>query len=450
MQAFEEESKRVLKKQRLCAAQIDRQLEELLTHVETTKQRLEERQQKLCRKKNRHLEEAPTSSAGEGEEGGSNNAPATAASATDDDRDNAAASGTPANAENTEAKQDDLAVEDQDNETEYIVRDFIRRVRQLNVEKNVAAELKAIHVLLSKYSKQIDKNLCTDIAKVCHSNELDHKLVCRLVAEYLYQDGQIEAADVMCKEAGLELPSTYRECFIELHKILKAIKEHDMQPALDWAQKHRKELGSLDIDIEFELVRLKYVDILESSPDMMDAVNFANKELPYFHQTHAEAEVGVLMSCVLYKGKLEESPYKKLFNADRWDEIHDAVIRACCRLRRVPYRSYLETCLSAGVSALPAMRKLVSVIDSKLTDWGSMEELPVEIPIAKELRFHNVFSCPVSKEESTPDNPPILLKCGHVICRSCVKRFSYNMTRRFKCPTCPVEQAESETRKLFF
>ncbi|POM73966.1 RMD5 family protein [Phytophthora palmivora] len=444
MQAFEEESKRVLKKQRLCVAQIDRQLDELLTHVEATKQQLEERQQELCRKKNRHLEEPSTSSAGEGEEGSPDvNNTTTAFDG------NKATLEKLCNTTEAETKQDDVAVEEQDNETEYIVRDFIRRVRQLNVEKNVANELKAIHVLLSKYSKQIDKNLCTDIAKVCHSNELDQKLVCRLVAEYLYQDGQIEAADTMCKEAGLELPPTFRECFIELHQILKAIKEHDMQPALDWARKHRKELGRLDLDIEFELVRLKYVDILESSPDMMDAVNFANKELPFFHQTHAE-EVGVLMSCVLYKGKLEESPYKKLFNDDRWDEIHDAVIRACCRLRRVPYRSYLETCLSAGVSALPAMRKLIAVMDSKLADWASMEELPVEIPIAKELRFHNVFSCPVSKEESTPENPPILLKCGHVICRSCVKRFSYNMTRRFKCPTCPIEQTESETRKLFF
>jgi hypothetical protein len=35
--------------------------------------------------------------------------------------------------------------------------------------------------------------------------------------------------------------------------------------------------------------------------------------------------------------------------------------------------------LSAGVSALPAMIKLVSVIDSKLADWTSMEELPVRV-----------------------------------------------------------------------
>ncbi|KAG1692135.1 hypothetical protein DVH05_025755 [Phytophthora capsici] len=367
MQALEEESKRVLKKQRLCVAQIDRQLDALLTHVEATKQQLEERQQGLFRKKNRHME---TSSAGEGEESSSDNSAAQVSILATE-----VTTKTPSdNAEASEVKQDD--VEEQDNETEYLVRDFIRRVRHLNVEKNVASELKAIHVLLSKYSKQIDKNLCTDITKVCGTNEMDQKLVCRLVAEYLYQDGQIEAADSLCKEAGIELPPAFRDCFIELHQILKAIKEHDMQPALDWAREHRDELKRLDIDIEFELVRLKYVDILMSSPNMMDAVNFANKELPYFHQTHAE-EVGVLMSCVLYKGKLEESPYKNLFSDDRWDAIYDAVIRACCRLRRAPYRSYLETCLSAGVSALPAMRKLVTVMDSKLANWSSMEELPV-------------------------------------------------------------------------
>ncbi|CAI5728062.1 unnamed protein product [Peronospora destructor] len=449
MQTLEEESRRVLKKQRVCVAQINRQLDELLTQVETTKQQLEERQKELCRKKNRQLKEPPISSA-DNEKRKSHEASNNGATqAFDGDKTLLEVAEPSRNAEELEIKQEDAAVEEQDSETECIVKDFIYRVRQLNIEKNVASELKAIHILLSKFSKHIDKNLFTDIAKVCGTNELDQKLVCRLVAEYLYQDGQIEAANAMCKEAGLELPLTFRESFIELHQILKAIKKHDIQPALDWARKHRKELEQLDIDIEFELVRHKYVDILESSPDMMDAVSFANKELPNFHQTHSE-EVGVLMSCVLFKGKLEESPYKKLFNDGRWKEIYDAVIRACCRLRSVPYQSYLETCLSAGIQALPAMRKLASVMDGKLADWASMEELPVEIPIAKELQFHNVFCCPVSKEESTPENPPTMLKCGHVICRSCVNRFSCNMTRRFKCPTCPVEQAESQTRKLFF
>lgn len=49
--------------------------------------------------------------------------------------------------------------------------------------------------------------------------------------------------------------------------------------------------------------------------------------------------------------------------------------------------------------------------------------------MSNELRFHTVFCCPVSKEESTPGNPPVLLKCGHAICKACVKRISINMTR---------------------
>jgi TolA-binding protein len=145
MQAFEEESKRVLKKQRLCVAQIDLQLDELLTHVESAKQQLEARQQELCRKKNRHL----ASAAGEREEGSQD------VGSIDDQSTGGAEEGNAA--EDAESKADDVAVEEQDNETEHIVRDFIRRVRELNVEKNVTSELKAIHVLLSKYSKQIDK-----------------------------------------------------------------------------------------------------------------------------------------------------------------------------------------------------------------------------------------------------------------------------------------------------
>ncbi|CAI5735781.1 unnamed protein product [Hyaloperonospora brassicae] len=442
METVEDEGQRVLKKQRLSADQIDRHLDELLTHVEKTKQRLMKRQEEVYRKKNNYRP--------------SGSPPVRTTDCRELTQNEVTQTSDSTSAERSRAlEKSDLESKDaetiglQNNETESIIRDFVERVQRLNVDKNVASELKSMHVLLSKYSKHIDKNLCTDIAKVCRTQDFDEKLVSRLVAEHLYQDGQINAADVLCKEAKLELLPAYRDCYVELHRILKAITMHDVQPALEWARQNRKALRLMDIDIEFQLVRLKYVDILETSPDMMDAVGFANRELSLFHQTHAE-EVGVLMSCLLYKGKLDESPYRNLFSDSRWTEINDAVIQACCRLRRVPHRSYLETCLSAGVSALPAMRKLVSVMGSKLADWDSMEELPVEIPVAKELRFHSVFSCPVSKEESTSENPPMLLKCGHVICRSCVNRFSFHKTRRFKCPTCPVEQTESETRTLFF
>lgn len=76
------------------------------------------------------------------------------------------------------------------------------------------------------------------------------------------------------------------------------------------------------------------------------------------------------------------------------------------------------------------------------SDWDAdrgffrLVRVQAEIPISNELRFHTVFCCPVSKEESAPGNPPVLLKCGHAICKACVKRISFNMTRYAGCHAC--------------
>ncbi|DBA05428.1 TPA: hypothetical protein N0F65_007590 [Lagenidium giganteum] len=445
MQAFEDESRRVLKKQRLCVQQVESQLDGLLREVEVAKQRLVEKQHEYRRKKNRL---SPTRAATTSE----SNEPRAASPLSEGTAPEVRAEEAnvnPVDEEESAAgnERPETSEEEEDQEMEEIVQEFIKRVRLLNVEKNVAHELKTIHVTLSKYVKLVDKTFCNDITRICKTTDWDHRLICQLVAEYLYQDGQIDAADAFCKEAQVVIPAKNRECFVELHTMLTAIRRKDLVPALTWARTHRKELQKLHIDLEFELVRLKYLETLEHSKDVMDAVKYASDELSTFHETHSK-DVGRLLSCVLFKDRLADSPYKDLFHNHRWEDITNSIVRACCKLRRLPHRPYLQTCLSAGVRALPAMRKLASVLDNN--KWESMEELPVEVPLPNQHRFHTVFACPVSKEESTPENPPMLLKCGHVICKSCVKKISYNFSRRFKCPTCPMEQMESETRELFF
>lgn len=436
MRAVREETWRVVKKQRLCAQNIDNKLDELLREVEFTKAQLVEKQVEYRRKRSRVGSEAGTP---ETNSAGGQVTPSVQIQRSPDD-----------NFSSTAATNEVSAGEEDDQEMDQIVRDFIKRVRLLNTEKQVANEFKSFHQLLSKYVKLIDKTFCNDITRICWDLEMDQKLICQLVAEYLYQDGQIEAADAFCKEANLSFSKKFRTCFVELHDMLRALRDKDIAPALKWARKHRRELRNLQIDLEFELVKLNYLNTLEQSPNVMDAVKYASEELSCFHDTHAK-DVGRLLSCVLFKDRLPASPYKDLFHSRRWEDAREALVRACCRLRRVPHRPYLQTCLVAGVPALPAIRKLVSVMDNSVNEWTKMEELPVEIPIEEQYRFHSVFCCPVSKEESTPENPPMLLKCGHVICKSCVKKISSNFTRRrFKCPTCPMEQLESETRELFF
>lgn len=52
-----------------------------------------------------------------------------------------------------------------------------------------------------------------------------------------------------------------------------------------------------------------------------------------------------------------------------------------------------------------------------------------------------------NREQAVRENPPIMLKCGHVICRNSMTRILKG-GNRLKCPTCPVEQYADETREL--
>ena len=40
----------------------------------------------------------------------------------------------------------------------------------------------------------------------------------------------------------------------------------------------------------------------------------------------------------------------------------------------------------------------------------------MEVELGPEFQFHSVFICPVSREQASRNNPPMLLQCGHVLC----------------------------------
>ena len=77
-------------------------------------------------------------------------------------------------------------------------------------------------------------------------------------------------------------------------------------------------------------------------------------------------------------------------------------------------------------------------------------ELPVEVPLGKEFVFNSIFACPVSKEQSSAENPPMMLPCGHCLSKQSVLRVAKSITRAFKCPYCPKEATLQQCMELKF
>lgn len=52
----------------------------------------------------------------------------------------------------------------------------------------------------------------------------------------------------------------------------------------------------------------------------------------------------------------------------------------------------------AGLLALPTLIKMAAVVRGSNQEWDGMEELPLEVPLPAGLRYHSMFSCPVTRE----------------------------------------------------
>ena len=80
--------------------------------------------------------------------------------------------------------------------------------------------------------------------------------------------------------------------------------------------------------------------------------------------------------------------------------------------------------------------------------WGAKDELPIEIDLGANSRYHSIFACPILRQQTSDHNPPLRLTCGHCISRDALNKLSSG--HKLKCPYCPVEQNPNDARQIVF
>jgi hypothetical protein len=165
-------------------------------------------------------------------------------------------------------------------------------------------------------------------------------------------------------------------------------------------------------------------------------------------QTRYEAEIQKLFGAIAYWQNIPASPYAALFTGeDAWVDVASSFTKEFCSFLGLSAESPLYIAATAGFIAQPVLLKVRKLMESKRTEWTTTTELPVEIPLPPNFSFHSIFVCPVSKEQATDDNPPMILPCGHVLCSDSLKNASRGI--RFKCPYCPVESHPKDAKKVY-
>ncbi|GCC32122.1 E3 ubiquitin-protein transferase RMND5B [Chiloscyllium punctatum] len=320
--------------------------------------------------------------------------------------------------------------------------------------QKLASDHKDIHGSVSKVGKAIDRNFDTDVSAVgvdgvWDSSEKQQSLS-EAVVEHLYQQGLLNVAEELCQESGICIDLSQKEPFLELNRILEALRMRDLRPALEWAMAKREKLLALNSTLEFKLHRLYFISLLTGGViNQIEALEYAKNFQP-FAQQH-QGDIQVLMGSLVYlRHGVANSPYLHLLDSNQWADICDIFTRDACTLLGLSVESPLSVSFSAGCLALPVLLNIKAVIEQQQCTeiWSQKDELPIEIELGKKCWYHSVFACPILRQQATESNPPMKLICGHVISRDALNKLING--GKLKCPYCPMEQAPADAKRIYF
>lgn len=317
---------------------------------------------------------------------------------------------------------------------------------------------KDMHGSISKIGKVIDKNFIAEYGNLPQTNIIDtaekKNLLHQVICENLYRTGRIDVSDSLIKEAELNEQESElkKKPFIKINYIIQKLKEKDVAPALEWCQNNSEKLRENNSFLEFNLHRLNFIQLVQQgAKKQSEALKYARNFTPFAHK--CQKEIQRLMASLLYINTgLKNSPYSSYLNPELWDEMEEEFIKNSCKLLGLSVECPLNIAVRAGCKALPALINIVQVMQQ--TQVGhilSKDELPIEIDIGPNCRYHSVFACPILRQQSTDLNPPMKLVCGHVISKDALNKLnSTGKYDRLKCPYCPIEQVPSDARQMFF
>jgi E3 ubiquitin-protein transferase RMND5 len=214
-----------------------------------------------------------------------------------------------------------------------------------------------------------------------------------------------------------------------MYKILESLKSKETSLAIEWA------VTNNIYGLEFELHKLKFIQLIQE--DTKKAILYSRKHFSKFD--NKINEIKQLMGCLIYSKNLKNSPYWEYLDESLWEDVYYTFHKECFRTLNQPTSSPLFVVTNAGYIAIPSILKYLSIkeINKEVIEKSQSvkDQIGIEIDLGEEYTFQSIFACPVTKQMTTNENPPMLLPCGHVLSKESIDKLG----SKFKCPYCPLK-----------
>ncbi|KAH3681429.1 hypothetical protein WICPIJ_007586 [Wickerhamomyces pijperi] len=386
-----------------------------------------------------------------------------------------------------------------DNNTSSSTNNILKSIDSLST--NINKELKANHGKISKFNKCVMRNEL-DLSQYYRHPipEWKNKIVLNAINLHLLRLGQLD--DDMLDDHFSKVD------FSEMKELQdQIVNKHELEKTIEWFYKNQNQSqnqnelsltgvnsevdSTNDLDFEFRLHRLNFLKLINAGTSSSSGAN-TDEDLTIQSMKYSQnwfpklieknptylSQISKLMSgFILDVASGQESNqatatsqsvnYKEQSLDSNFKELSLLFSKKYCSNLGIEYESNLfQLTLTAFISFpnyIRFLEKLPPNTPTTLT-LASSFETPFSIELPSFLsKFHPIFICPVSKEETTSDiapsesgfhsvvpNPPICLPCYHIISKTSLHKISKNGLSSFKCPYCPTNCYAKDCKQVKF
>ncbi|KAG4127466.1 hypothetical protein ERO13_D10G217000v2 [Gossypium hirsutum] len=257
----------------------------------------------------------------------------------------------------------------------------------------------------------------------------------RILVDYMLRMSYYDTARKLAESSKIE-ELVDLEVFQEAKKVVDALKNQEVGPALAWCAENKSRLKKSKSKFEFQLRLQEFIELVRAE-NYMRAILYARRYLAPWGATHLK-ELQLVMTTLAFRSNTECTKYKVLFEPKQWDFLVDQFKQEFYKLHGMTLEPLLNIYLQAGLSALktPCCFEDGCTKEDPLSQ-ENFRKLAMPLPYSKQ--HYSKLVCYITKELMDTENPPQVLPNGYVYSTKLDPCFSENI----KIDKIPVSKCQA-------